>query len=123
MKFIKELRNKIIFSFFRFQIILFVIFVSFTYWINAQDIRGGYQWDDKISGNGTVHWINCTFNGTTYYDDDCIGWFGKFVLWMGNLLKGYLMEFDHMNFLYRGNYDDHAVISMLLLLVLRLCIM
>lgn len=57
--------------------------MSFTYWINAQDIGEGYSWEEI--DNKTVHWLNCTINGTLHYDADCLGWFGQFVLWMGNL--------------------------------------
>lgn len=63
------------------QIVLFVIFVTFTIWINAKEI-GVDHWDDGIS-NRTIHWYNCTINGTVYYDDDCVGWIGKMLFWMG----------------------------------------
>lgn len=76
------LRNNKIFLCYRFQIVLFIIFVSFTYWINAQDIEG--RWTTEIpDSNKTVHWINCTINGTIYYDEDCFGWLGQFMLWLG----------------------------------------
>lgn len=67
----------------RFQLILFIIFVSFTIWINAQglDKHRSFGKDDDIP-NGTI-WFNCTINGTTHYNNDCFDWVGRFVIWLG----------------------------------------
>ncbi|KAG5677847.1 hypothetical protein PVAND_007567 [Polypedilum vanderplanki] len=69
----------------KFQCILFIIFVIFTVWINAQDIINGHDvWtDDDFQPNKTI-WFNCTdSNGTVHYNEDCFDWLGNALLFLG----------------------------------------
>lgn len=99
-----------------FQIVLLIIFVTFTVWINAKEIRDD-QWNDNISHSNKTHWYNCTINGTVYYDDDCVGWIGKMLFYMGkkllwNLHKNWtIFHFRRCHF-----YDCSALLLLLLLL-------
>lgn len=64
------------------QLILPLILAFFVVWINAREISvRDSQWSD-FSGNNS-HWVNCTIDGETFYDDDCYGWIEKVLKWLG----------------------------------------
>jgi hypothetical protein len=58
-----------------------MILVTFAFWINAQEFEEGTPFNE-IAKNGS-HWANCTINGKIHYDEDCFGWIGKFLTWVG----------------------------------------
>lgn len=43
------------------------------------------------SGNSTVHWRNCTFNGTVYFDDECAEWMRTFYIILSFSVAGMIL--------------------------------
>lgn len=68
-------------SFFR-MIGVSIIVLSFVLWINAQEIKRGDLLLNDSQKNKT-HWANCTIDGENHYDEECFGWIGKFITWVG----------------------------------------
>ena len=52
-------------------------------------------YDDEGSGsaegNSTIHWRNCSFNGTVYFDDECAEWMRNFYIILSFSVAGMIL--------------------------------
>lgn len=58
-----------------------IVLAIFSVLVNGQDINSRSHFNKDL-GNGS-HWINCTIDGQTHFNEDCVGWLGKFLTWVG----------------------------------------
>ncbi|CRL03722.1 CLUMA_CG016294, isoform A [Clunio marinus] len=65
------------------QILSAVILITFSLWINAQEISKNGDRSSYESLENKTHWINCTIDGVVHYDEECFDWLGKFFTWIG----------------------------------------
>lgn len=56
--------------------------MSLILWINAREIKQDNPLWGGLAKNES-HWANCTIDGETHYDEECYGWIGKFITWIG----------------------------------------
>lgn len=68
-------------SYFRNVLVIFSILTLFVLWIHGAESEHRTEFEE-FNNNGS-HWMNCTIDGKTRYDEDCFNWIQNFLTWIG----------------------------------------